>query len=236
MSHSSILVTGGAGYIGSVTAAQLLQRGHEVVVLDDLSTGHREAVPKGCRLVEGRVQDPAARDGALRGCEAVVHFASLSLVGESVRRPRHYFQENLGSALSLLEGMEKARVERLVFSSSAAVYGQPGAEVIDEDTPCRPVNPYGQTKVMIEEILAEQGRAVGLRATALRYFNACGADGPRGEDHHPETHLIPRLCLHLLGRLEDFAIHGGDYPTADGTAVRDYILSLIHISEPTRPY
>ncbi len=218
-----ILVTGGAGYIGAVTAGHLLDEGHEVVVLDDLSTGHRQAVPRGAELVEGRVQDPQRLSRALDGADAVIHFASLSLVGESVREPLRYFRENLGAALSLLEGMASAKVHRLVFSSSAAVYGDPQVEVIDEDAPCRPVNPYGMSKVMIETILAEQGRAHGLAAMALRYFNACGADGQRGEDHRPETHLIPRLCEAMLGRRDDFVIYGDDYPTPDGTAIRDYV-------------
>ncbi len=218
-----ILVTGGAGYIGSVTTAHLLERGHVVTVLDDLSTGHRAALPAGVRWVHGRVQDPRALGEALDGAEAVIHFAALSLVGESVREPRRYFRENLGAALALLDGMAAGGVERLVFSSSAAVYGWPEVEVIDESQPLQPVNPYGHTKEMIERILVEESRARGLRATRLRYFNACGADGPRGEDHVPETHLIPRLCAHLLGRLDDFRIHGDDYPTPDGTAVRDYV-------------
>ncbi len=218
-----VVVTGGAGYIGSVTARQLLEEGHEVVVLDDLSTGHRESVPSRAQFVEGRVQDPAALSRALENADAVVHFASLSLVGESVRHPRRYFRENLGSALALLDGMDRAEVKRLVFSSSAAVYGDPQVEVIEEDIPCRPVNPYGMTKWMIENILAEEARAGGLSAMALRYFNACGADGQWGEDHHPETHLIPRLCEALLGRRDDFVIYGEDYPTPDGTAIRDYV-------------
>ncbi len=219
-----VLVTGGAGYIGSVTSAELLRRGHDVRVLDDLSTGHREAVAAEAAFFEGRVQDREVVDAALEGgVDAVIHFASLSLVGDSVRQPRHYFHENLGSALSLLSAMDRARVRRLVFSSSAAVYGQPEVEVIDEDLPLAPVNPYGHTKAMIETILQEEARARGLSAVALRYFNACGADGRLGEDHSPETHLIPRLCQHLLGRLEDFEVFGSDYPTADGSAVRDYV-------------
>ena len=219
-----ILVTGGAGYIGAVTTAHLLEGGHEVRVLDDLSTGHRAAVPRAAEFVLGRIQDPARLTTVLDGVDAVVHFASLSLVGESVRRPRHYFAENLGSALALLAGMEEAGVRRLVFSSTAAVYGEPAVEVIDEDTPLAPVNPYGHSKVMIERVLAEEARAAGLAAISLRYFNACGADGPRGEDHHPETHLIPRLCRMLLGRLDDeFRIFGDDHPTPDGTPIRDYV-------------
>ncbi len=218
-----VVVTGGAGYIGSITANRLLREGHEVTILDDLSTGHREAIPPSASFVEGRVQEPGPLEAALRGADAVVHFASLSLVGESVRHPRLYFRENLSSALSLLEGMAEADVKRLVFSSSAAVYGEPDAEVIDEETPCRPVNPYGMSKLMIETILAEEARASGLSAMALRYFNACGSDGPLGEDHKPETHLIPRLCEALLRRRKDFKIYGEDYPTPDGTAVRDYV-------------
>ncbi len=218
-----VLVTGGAGYIGSVTTAHLLERGHGVVVLDDLSTGHRAAIPDGAEFVEGRVQDPDVLAAALEGVDAVVHFASLSLVGESMQEPRRYFRENVGAALALLDGMDRVGVKRLVFSSTAAVYGEPDVPVITEDTPLRPVNPYGHSKVMIERVLAEEARANGLAAIALRYFNACGADGPRGEDHEPETHLIPRLCQMLLGELQDFRVHGDDHPTPDGTPVRDYV-------------
>ena len=218
-----ILVTGGAGYIGSTTAAHLLTLGHEVRVLDDLSTGHRTAVPDGAQFLEGRVQDPALLERALTDIDAVVHFASLSLVGESVRQPRRYFQENVGAALALLEGLDRAGVHKFVFSSTAAVYGEPDVDVIDENTPLAPVNPYGHSKVMIERLLAEEARANGLAAISLRYFNACGADGARGEDHHPETHLIPRLCQTLLGELDDFQIFGQDHPTPDGTPIRDYV-------------
>lgn len=218
-----VLVTGGAGYIGSVTAAHLLDGGHEVAVIDDLSTGHRAALPEGASFFEGRVQDTQLCAEALAGCDAVIHFASLSLVGESVLHPRRYFRENLGAAIALLDAMSRVGVSRLVFSSSAAVYGEPEVEIIDEAQPTRPVNPYGQTKRIVEEILAEEARANGLSAIALRYFNACGADGPRGEDHDPETHLVPRLCAHLLGRLDDFQVYGDDYPTPDGTAIRDYV-------------
>jgi UDP-glucose 4-epimerase len=219
-----VLVTGGAGYIGSVTTAELVRRGHSVRVLDDLSTGHRESVVEGAEFFEGRVQDESALSAALGdGVEAVIHFASLSLVAHSVQDPLHYFRENLSSALGLLEGMRRAEVGKLVFSSSAAVYGEPDCEIIDEETALAPVNPYGHTKAMIERFLREQARATGLAAIALRYFNACGADGPRGEDHEPETHLIPRLCLHLLGRLDEFQVFGSDFPTADGTPVRDYV-------------
>jgi len=218
-----VLVTGGAGYIGSVTTAHLLERGHGVVVLDDLSTGHRAAIPEGAEFVQGRVQGPDVLATALDGVDAVVHFASLSLVGESMQEPRRYFRENVGAALALLDGMDRVGVKCLVFSSTAAVYGEPAVEVITEDTPLRPVNPYGHSKVMIERVLAEEARANGLAAIALRYFNACGADGPRGEDHEPETHLIPRLCQMLLGELQDFRVHGDDHPTPDGTPVRDYV-------------
>ena len=218
-----VLVTGGAGYIGSITTAHLLDLGHTVGVLDDLSTGHRPALDPRADFVEGRVQDRERLDLALAGAEAVIHFAALSLVGESMREPLRYFRENLSGAWSLLEGMHRKGVGRLVFSSTAAVYGEPAVDVIAEDTPANPVNPYGHSKLMIERLIGEQARATGLGAICLRYFNACGASGELGEHHEPETHLIPRLCNHLLGRLDGFAVYGSDHPTPDGTAVRDYV-------------
>lgn len=218
-----VVVTGGAGYIGSVTVAHLLDLGHTVSVLDDLSTGHREALDPRARFVEGKVQDSALLDRALEGADAVIHFAALSLVGESMREPLRYIRENLSGAWSLLEGMDRSGTSVLVFSSTAAVYGEPGVDLIGEDTPTVPVNPYGQSKLMIEQLISEQARATGIGAICLRYFNACGATPELGEDHAPETHLIPRLCSHLLGRLDDFAVFGTDHPTPDGTAVRDYI-------------
>lgn len=218
-----VLVTGGAGYIGSVTAKHLLDLGHTVRIYDDLSTGHFAALDPRAEFFEGRVQDAEFLSAALDGVDAVIHFAALSLVGESMREPLKYFRENLSGAWSLLEGMHEARVVRLVFSSTAAVYGEPGVETIDESTPTVPVNPYGQSKLMIEQLIAEQARATGLGAICLRYFNACGAVGDLGEHHEPETHLIPRLCQHLKGRLADFQVFGTDHPTPDGTAVRDYV-------------
>jgi UDP-glucose 4-epimerase len=159
----------------------------------------------------------------LVGADAVIHFAALSLVGESMREPLRYFRENLSGAWSLLEGMHRAGVDRLVFSSTAAVYGEPTVDVIAEGTPTNPVNPYGHSKLMIERLIGEQARATGLGAICLRYFNASGASGALGEHHEPETHLIPRLCEHLLGRLDGFAVYGTDHSTPDGTAVRDYV-------------
>jgi UDP-glucose 4-epimerase len=227
-----VLVTGGAGYIGSVTARHLLDLGHTVRVYDDLSTGHFAALDPRAEFFEGRVQDREFLDTALEGVDAVIHFAALSLVGESMREPLKYFRENLSGAWSLLESMHEAGVARLVFSSTAAVYGEPGAETIDERTPTRPVNPYGQSKLMIEQLVGEQARVTGLGAICLRYFNACGAAFGLGEHHDPETHLIPRLCLHLMGRLPGFSVFGTDHPTPDGTAVRDYVhvhdLALAH--------
>jgi len=218
-----ILVTGGAGYIGSITAAHLLDRGHGVRILDDLSTGHRALVPAGADFVEASLEEAAALAGALDGVDAVVHFAARSLVGESTRDPLTYFRANVGGTLALLEGMRDVGVSRLVFSSTAAVYGEPGVDVIDETTPLAPINPYGHSKAMVERILEEEARAGSLAAMALRYFNACGADGERGEDHRPETHLIPRLCAFARGALPEFRIHGGSHPTPDGSAVRDYV-------------
>lgn len=227
-----LLVTGGAGYIGSITAQLLLDHGHAVSVLDDLRTGHRGALPEDAKFFEGPVQDATLLDRALEGCEAVIHFASLSLVGESMERPDYYMRENVGAMEALLAGMRRCEVGGIVFSSSAAVYGEPEVDTLDEHQPLRPINPYGRSKVAAEELLSAESEARALAAISLRYFNACGASGGRGEDHSPETHLIPRICAHLLGRLPEFAIFGDDFPTPDGTAVRDYI----HVEDLARAH
>ncbi len=219
-----ILVTGGAGYVGSVSVEALLAAGHEVTVLDSLVTGHTAAVPVEAELVVGSVADTSAVVALLlvREIEAVLHCAGRSLVGESVREPALYYHANVVGGIELLEAMREAGVRRLVFSSSAAVYGHPDSTPIPEEAPLRPVNPYGATKRAFEEALHWYGSAYGLRALSLRYFNAAGASVANGEDHHPETHLVPNLLTALLtGR--PMTVFGDDYPTRDGTCVRDYI-------------
>jgi UDP-glucose 4-epimerase len=218
-----ILVTGGAGYIGSITAWHLRKRGFEVLVVDDLSRGHAAAVPSGILQVV-RLQDTAAMVKLLQGVDAVVHFAAYIAVGESTREPEFYFANNVGGSLSLFEAMARAGVKRLVFSSTAAVYGEPRVNPIPEDSPFAPVSPYGQSKAMVENVLRDLDHYRGLRSVVLRYFNACGAEpeAKLGEMHEPETHLIPLLFKAALTG-ESVAIFGDDYPTPDGTCVRDYI-------------
>jgi UDP-glucose 4-epimerase len=220
----NICVTGGAGYIGSVVVEQLLAAGHDITVLDNLSTGHRDAVSDTCRLVEGDIRDRAALEEAITGStRAVLHFAAKSLVGESVQKPLDYFDNNVGGSIRLLETMRERGVKEFVFSSSAAVYGAPDSLPIEETAPCRPENPYGSTKLMVEQILGACREAWGLSFVALRYFNAGGSTQTRGEDHDPETHLIPIVLDTALGRREKFSIFGDDYDTPDGTCIRDYI-------------
>lgn len=216
-----LVVTGGAGYIGSVVAAQLLQAGHDVVVLDDLSTGHRDAVPDGAQLVRGRVHEAAeVLDGSVDG---VVHFAARSLVAESVQRPELYWENNVVGTLRLLSAMRSAGIPRLVFSSTAAVYGAPRSIPIREQDPAVPINPYGQTKLAVDMAIAGEAQAGGLAAVSLRYFNVGGAFGRLGERHDPETHLIPNVLLVPAGGREAVSVFGTDYETRDGTCVRDYL-------------
>ena len=221
-----VLVTGGAGYIGSVVAAQLVAAGHEVTVLDDLSTGFADAVPAGATFVKGTLRDCAA-EVLSDGIEAVLHFAASSLVGESVANPAKYWSNNLGGTLSLLEAMREIRVPAIVFSSTAAVYGEPERTPITETDPTRPASPYGASKVAVDTALSEYARLYGFGAVSLRYFNVAGAqqaaDGSwLGERHHPETHLIPNVLASVTdGRT--MRIFGDDYPTPDGTCIRDYI-------------
>jgi len=219
-----LLVTGGAGYVGSVVAAQLVDAGHETVVLDDLSKGHRVAVPEGARLVEGSLLDEAFVRGTLAGgFDGVLHFAALSLVAESVEEPERYYRNNVGGTLNLLGAMGEAGVTRLVFSSTAAVYGEPEEVPIPETAAAAPTNPYGNSKLAVDRMIGDVARARGLAATSLRYFNVAGASGRFGEDHEPETHLIPIVLQAAAGTRESVKIFGTDYPTRDGTAVRDYI-------------
>lgn len=221
----AILVTGGAGYIGSVMVDQLLERGEQVVVLDDTSRGHRAAVDDAVPFYKGRTGD---RELVARLCrehpvEACIHFAALAYVGESVSDPKRYYENNVEQGIALLDALLVAGVRRFVFSSTCATYGEPLRVPIDESHPQAPTNPYGWTKLFMEKILEAYDRAYGLKHVALRYFNAAGATRKRGEHHEPETHLIPNVLSAAAGRLPFVSVFGGDYPTPDGTAVRDYI-------------
>jgi UDP-glucose 4-epimerase len=218
-----VLVTGGAGYIGSVVGSQLAAAGHETVVFDDFSRGHAEAVPEEARLVRGDLLDAGLVNETLaEGFDGVLHFAALSLVGESVQEPERYYRNNVGGTLNLLEAMRESGVGKLVFSSTAAVYGEPESVPITETDPALPTNPYGSSKLAVDRLIGAVAGARGLAATSLRYFNVAGASGRFGEDHHPETHLIP-LVLRAAAEGTSVKVFGTDYPTRDGTAVRDYI-------------
>ncbi len=222
----NVLVVGGAGYIGSHAVARLITEGHKVVVLDNLSRGHAAAVPAET-LVRGDLSDTDFVEKTLRdnAIDVVMHFAAFAEVGESVKDPASYYQNNVVAALSLLEAMRRADVKRIVFSSTTATYGQPDKVPIAESTPQNPINPYGFTKLVIERALADYAHAYGFAYAALRYFNAAGAhpDGHIGEHHDPESHLIPIVLQVALGQRESITIFGDDYPTPDGTCIRDYI-------------
>ena len=219
-----LLVTGGAGFVGSVVASQLVDAGHETVVLDNLSKGHEGAVPEGARLVRGDLLDEGfVRETLAEGFDGVLHFAALSLVAESVEEPERYYRNNVCGTLNLLEAMSEAGVTRLVFSSTAAVYGEPEEVPIPETAPTVPTNPYGASKLAVDGLIGAVARARNLAATSLRYFNVAGASGRFGEDHHPETHLIPLVLQAAAGTRDSVKLFGTDYPTRDGTAVRDFI-------------
>ncbi|GGT98603.1 UDP-glucose 4-epimerase GalE [Streptomyces violascens] len=218
---SKYLVTGGAGYVGSVVAAHLVEAGHEVTVLDDLSTGFREAVPAGAEFIEGRIQDAA--EWLNPSFDAVLHFAAFSQVGESVVNPEKYWSNNVGGTMALLAAMRDADVRTLVFSSTAATYGEPVSTPITETDPTAPTSPYGASKLAVDHMIAGECAAHGLAAVSLRYFNVAGAYGNRGERHDPESHLIPLVLQVALGEREFISVYGDDYPTPDGTCVRDYI-------------
>jgi UDP-glucose 4-epimerase len=220
-----ILVTGGAGYIGSVINEELLNDGHEVTVVDNLIKGHRAAVDPRAKFVKGDIDDGAliVRTLAENQIEAVIHMAAYSLVGESVEQPAKYFQNNVVNGMKLLDAMRESEVKKLVFSSTAATYGEPEKQPIEETDPTRPTNPYGETKLAFEKELKSREAAYGLRHASLRYFNAAGATKRFGEWHNPETHLIPLLLQAANGTRPDVQIFGGDYATRDGTCVRDYI-------------
>ena len=229
-----VLVTGGAGFIGSHAVRELRDAGHEVVVLDNLSAGRREAVPPGVRLVVGDLGDRGMLKDALAGVSTVVHFAGVLNVGESVSQPLKYWRINVQKGLALLEAMAEARVSRMVFSSTCATYGVPERSPIDESHPQEPINPYGQSKRAFERALRDLSGAGGLRAVALRYFNAAGChpDGSLGEAHDPEIHLIPLAIDAALGRRPALTVFGDDYDTPDGTCIRDYI----HVQDLARAH
>ena len=228
---AKILVTGGAGYIGSVITERLLDRGDEPVVLDSFYQGHRASLPPGVQVVQADLAETLAVGQLFSrlSIEAVVHMAAISLVGDSVRDPVRYYRENVANLLPLLEIMSRAGCRRMVLSSTAAVYGEPAESPISEDCPTVPVNPYGWTKLMCERILTDAANApvarsqTALRFVSLRYFNVAGATGRSGEMHHPETHLIPRVLEVALGQRPHLELYGDDYPTPDGTCIRDYI-------------
>ena len=235
---SRYLVSGGAGYVGSHVVLALLDAGHEVVVVDDLSTGHRDAVPPAATFIQANLSERhrLAEIFAAWKFDAVFHLAALSLVGESMQQPMRYCRENLANGMNLAEAAVSAGCLRFVLSSTAALFGVPKVTPIAEDAPTTPVNPYGLSKLMMEQALAWAESANGLHSAALRYFNAAGADplGRAGEDHEPETHLIPRAILATLGRLPPLHVFGTDYDTPDGTAIRDYVhvadLAAAHIA------
>ena len=219
--NKKVLVSGGAGYVGSVVAAHLLEAGHQVTILDDLTTGHRQGVPASAHFIQGRIQDAA---GVLDSSyDAVLHFAASSQVGESVVNPEKYWRNNAGGTTELLTAMRDAGVRTLVFSSTAAVYGEPRTVPITEDAPAAPTNPYGASKLAVDHMITSECTAHGLAAVSLRYFNVAGAYGPYGERHDPESHLIPLVLQVALGKRESISVYGDDYPTSDGTCVRDYI-------------
>jgi UDP-glucose 4-epimerase len=224
-----ILVTGGAGYIGGAVAAELVKHGHDVIVLDNLSSGHRAAVSKQAVFVEADVGDRARLDQIFRASEidGVMHFAASTEVKESMLAPAKYFRNNAVNTLNLLEAMREHGIAKFVFSSTAALYGRPCQIPIPESLPLKPTNPYGESKLMVERMLQWFNRVYGLRYASLRYFNAAGASDQHGEDHRPESHLIPLVLQVASGKRESVSIYGTDYETHDGTCVRDYI----HISD-----
>lgn len=224
-----ILVAGGAGYIGSITVEHLITNGDQVTVIDNLSRGHRQAVHPDAVFHEVDLADVATLDAvfASGNFDAVMHFCASSLVGESVEKPIDYYRNNISNGLNLIDAMVRHGVKRFVFSSTAAIFGEPETQPISEETPKAPLNPYGRTKLYFENLLQDAQTAYGIRSVCLRYFNAAGATIDRGEDHRPETHLIPLILDAARGRRENITIYGTDYPTPDGTCVRDYI----HVSD-----
>ncbi len=226
-----VFVTGGSGYIGSVTVRRLLAAGHKVAIFDNLERGHKETIPDGVPLHVGDLRDATSIDAAIKAemPDAVMHFAAYALVGESMRQPELYFSNNVLGGMNLLEAMRKYDVKHIVFSSSCATYGEPGTDLIHETTIQKPTNPYGESKLIFEKMLRWYGDIHGFKTIAWRYFNACGAEGELGEDHRVpfETHLIPLVLRVALGQAESAKIFGDDYATPDGTCIRDYI----HVSD-----
>ncbi len=229
-----ILLTGGSGYIGSVTTELLCDDGHEVVVFDNLERGHRAAVDPRAKLVVGDLRDPQPIQEAMRQArpDAVVHFAAYALVGESMQNPHLYFENNVGGGLNLLAAMLASGVKKIIFSSTCATYGQPDVMPMTEALPQRPTNPYGESKLMLETALSWAQERSGIQPVFLRYFNACGATEKYGEDHEPETHLIPNVLKVALGQAAAVPVFGNDYATPDGTCIRDYI----HITDLARAH
>lgn len=219
-----ILVTGGAGYIGGTVAARLIAQGHSVVIYDNLCHARRELIPPGANFVHAELADRNRLEEQLRsGVDGVMHFAALIEAGESMAKPEVYFRNNTAATLTLLEAMLAAGIRRLVFSSTAAVYGEPESTPIQENAPLRPTNPYGESKLLVEKMLSWMYRVHGFPYASLRYFNVAGAVGTRGEAHEPESHLIPLVLDVALGRRDQIKIYGNNYPTPDGTCIRDYI-------------
>jgi len=227
-----VLVTGGAGYIGSGVVEELLASGHRAVVYDNLYKGHRDAVHPAAEFVHADLLDAKALHAAISGADAVVHLAAHSLVGESVQEPAKYYRNNVVAGLALADAMREHGVRWLVFSSTAAVYGEPAKQPIEETDPTAPTNPYGETKLAFENALRWYSAAYGLRSISLRYFNAAGATARCRERHEPETHLVPVVLQAAAGRIPEVTIFGADYPTPDGTCVRDYI----HVSDLARAH
>jgi len=228
-----ILVTGGAGYIGGTVAQLMINQGHDVIIYDNLCHGHRSLVPGGATFVEGELADRATLERLLHtGIDGVMHFAALIEAGESMKKPELYFRNNSASTLTLLEAMLATGVNRLVFSSTAAVYGEPESTPIREDAALRPTNTYGESKLLVEHMLGWLNRIHGLRYASLRYFNVAGAIEGRGEAHEPESHIIPLILDVALGRRQSIKVFGQDYPTPDGTCIRDYI----HVQDLARAH
>jgi UDP-glucose 4-epimerase len=228
-----ILVTGGAGYIGGTVAQLLLDEGHKVVIYDNLCHGHRTLVPHAAEFIQGELADRAALETLLHtGIDGVMHFAALIEAGESMKKPEIYFRNNSASTLALLESMLATGVSRLVFSSTAAVYGEPESTPIREDAPLRPTNAYGESKLLVEHMLSWLNRIHGFRYASLRYFNVAGAIESRGEAHEPESHIIPLILDGAIGRRQSIKVFGQDYPTPDGTCIRDYI----HVQDLARAH